>query len=66
MSTALTSTTLAGALNNQTSQMTVASASGIYAPANGGINQKLYVINPETTKGELMDVTPGINGADSA
>jgi hypothetical protein len=24
--------------------------------------QKLYVINPETTKGELMDINPGLNG----
>ncbi len=61
MSTALTSTTLAAALSNQFSQLTVASGTGIYAPANGGIMQKLYVINPETTKGELMDVT-AING----
>ncbi len=61
MSTALTSTTLAAALSNQSSQLTVASGSGIYAPANGGISQKLYVINPETTKGEIMDVT-AING----
>ena len=61
MSIALTSTTLAAALNNQSSQLTVASGSGIYAPANGGINQKLYVINPETTRGELMDVI-AING----
>jgi len=62
MSTALTSTTLAAALSNSANLLTVASASGIYAPQNGGINQKLYVINPETTRGELMDVTPGING----
>ncbi len=62
MSTALTSTTLAAALSNSANLLTVASASGIYAPQSGGINQKLYVINPETTKGELMDVTPGING----
>jgi len=61
MSIALTSTTLAAALNNQSNQLTVASGSGIYAPANGGINQKLYVINPETTRGELMDVI-AING----
>ncbi len=61
MSIALTSTTLAGALSNQSSQLTVASGAGIYAPANGGIMQKLYVINPETTKGEIMDVT-AING----
>lgn len=61
MSTALTSTTLAAALSNQSNQLTVASGSGIYAPANGGIMQKLYVINPDTTRGELMDVT-AING----
>jgi len=61
MSTALTSTTLAAALSNQSSQLTVASGSGIYAPSNGGISQKLYVINPETVRGELMDVT-AING----
>lgn len=61
MSIALTSTTLAGALNNQSNQLTVASGAGIYAPANGGISQKIYVINPETTRGELMDVI-AING----
>lgn len=62
MSTALTSTTLAAALSNSANLLTVASASGMYAPESGGINQKLYVINPETTRGELMEITPGLNG----
>jgi hypothetical protein len=61
MSTALTSTTLSAAASNQVGIINVASASGIGAPQSGGIMQKLYVINPETTKGELMDVI-GVNG----
>lgn len=55
MSTALTSTTLSAALTNQANVLNVASATGITAPTNN-IFQQLYVINPETTKGELMDV----------
>ncbi len=62
MSNLLTSTTLSAAVSLNASVINVASAAGMYAPQNGGIMQKLYVINPETTKGELMDISPGLNG----
>jgi hypothetical protein len=62
MSTALTSTTLSAAVSLNASLINVASAAGMYAPQSGGIEQKLYVINPETTKGELMSINPGLNG----
>lgn len=56
MSTALTQTTLSAAISNSASVITVASATGITAPVNN-IPQQLYLINPETTRGELVNVT---------
>lgn len=57
---ALTQTTLSGALAINATSMNVASATGIVAPSNQLI-QKLYIINPETARGELVTVA-GISG----
>lgn len=56
MATALTSTTLSGAVSANATVLPVASATGISAPVNG-IQQLLYVINPNSTKGQLFGVT---------
>ncbi len=60
MAYSLTSTTLTGAVSNSASYLPVVSATGISAPVNN-IRQQVYVINPETTKGELMEVL-GVSG----
>jgi hypothetical protein len=60
MATSLNSTTLAAAVAVNQNYIKVASASNLSAP-NGSIQQKIYVINPGSAKGELMHVT-GING----
>lgn len=60
MATALTQTTLSGAVTASQMVLPVASATGISAPTNN-IRQQLYLVNPETTKGELVDVI-GVNG----
>ncbi len=56
MPVTLTQTTLSGALSISDNVINVASASGIAAPTNQMV-QKLYLINPETTRGELVTVT---------
>ncbi len=60
MATALTQTTTAGAVSNSQNVIPVASATGISAPVNN-IRQQLYIVNPESTKGELVDVI-GVSG----
>ncbi len=55
MSIALTQTTLSGAVSKSANFLPVAANTGITAPVNN-ISQKIYVINPNTTKGELMTV----------
>lgn len=60
MSVALTQTTLAGALAINSNVVNVASATGIVGPTNQ-LTQKLYIINPETQRGELVDVA-GVSG----
>ncbi len=60
MAITLTATTSAAALGINGTLLTVASASGISAPVNN-IRQQLYLINPESTRGELVDVL-GVNG----
>lgn len=55
MSYALTQTTLSGALAINSNVANVASATGIQGPTNQ-LTQKLYIINPETSRGELVDV----------
>lgn len=56
MGITLTQTTLTGALAIGDSLINVASATGISAPTNQ-FTQKLYLINPETQRGELVTVT---------
>lgn len=56
----LTQTTLSAALSANAQVINVASATGIVAPS-GGLTQKLYVISPNHTRGELMAVT-AVNG----
>jgi len=60
MSVTLTQTTLSGALALKSNIANVASASGIAGPTNQ-LTQKLYIINPETARGELVDVA-GVSG----
>lgn len=55
MSTELTQTTLAGAITAGQTQLPVASTTGMSAPTNN-FAQYLYVIDPDTTKGELMAI----------
>lgn len=55
MATALTQTTLASSINQNSTVITVASATGISAPVNN-VRQTLYLVNPGQTKGEAMDV----------
>lgn len=52
----LTQTTLTAAINTRQNLLNVASATGILAPTYN-INQQIYVINPNSLKGELMLVT---------
>lgn len=56
MATALTQTTLSGALAPNQLTFTVASATGITAPV-ANIQQQLYVIGVGQKRGELMNVT---------
>ncbi len=60
MSVTLTQTTLSGALSIKGNVANVASATGIVGPTNQ-LTQKLYLINPETARGELVDVV-GVSG----
>lgn len=55
MSNALTATTLSAAATARDTVISVTSATGIVAPTNN-ISQQLYLINPDTTMGELMNV----------
>ena len=56
-------TTLAAAINHKATTISVASATGISAPTNAtGSQQKLYIIDPDQTKGELMIVASAPNG----
>ncbi len=55
MSQVITQTTISGAVPVNAQVITVASAANIVAPTNN-IAQKLYVINPNHTRGELMTV----------
>lgn len=56
MALTLTQTTTSGAVAIGDNVINVASATGISAPTNQ-LTQKLYLINPETTRGELVTVT---------
>ena len=56
MSLALTQTTLSAPLLANQSVMTVAAATGISNPVNGYL-QKLYIIDPDGQRGELVAVT---------
>lgn len=56
MSTALTQTTLSASALISATQINVASATGIVAPTNNFM-QRLYVINPNQQRGEIMMVT---------
>lgn len=60
MSVALTQTTLSAALAIGNTVATVASATNLSSPTNG-FYQKIYVINPGQTRGELMSVL-AVNG----
>ncbi len=55
MSLTLTQTTTSGAVAANANVITVASATGIVGPTNQLV-QKLYIINPETQRGELVTV----------
>ncbi len=55
MSLTLTQTTLSAAIAANANFITVASATGIVGPTNQLV-QKLYIINPETQRGELVTV----------
>ncbi len=55
MSTALTQTTLSGAIGRTATQIPVTSASGISAPV-GNVRQQLYIIGPGQKRGEFMTV----------
>ena len=55
MATSLVQTTLAAAITASQTTFNLASATGISAPTNNQV-QKIYVIDPDTTKGELMSV----------
>ena len=60
MATALTQTTLSAAITAGQTSFAVASATGISSPTNNQV-QKIYVIDPDQTKGELMSVL-AVNG----
>ncbi len=60
MSTSITQTTLSGSVNQNATVLNVASATNIVAPQSN-IQQSIYVINPDQTRGELMYVV-GVNG----
>lgn len=60
MSTALTQTTISASINQIATVLTVVSATGISAPVNN-VRQSLYVVNPDQTFGEVMDVL-AVNG----
>lgn len=57
----ITQTSLASPMKGNDQQMTVVSATGISNPTAAGIYQKIYVIDPDTTRGELMSVI-GVSG----
>ena len=57
----LNQTTLAAAVSNSSTVIQVASATNIVAPTNGFF-QKIYVIDPGQTRGELMTVL-AVSGA---
>lgn len=60
MATTLTQTTLSGAVSLSAGVLNVTSATNLFAPSNQLV-QQIYVINPETARGELMTVA-GISG----
>lgn len=61
MATTITQTTLtAGPYDTSATYLTVASATNLANPI-AGIYQKIYVINPDSTRGELMNVI-GVSG----
>ena len=63
MSTNILQTTLTAAINQKATTLAVASATGIVAPTNQSASQqKLYIIDPDGTKGELMLVSGSPNG----
>lgn len=63
MSNNIIQTTLSAAINQQSTIISVASATGIVAPTNqSGSQQKLYIIDPDQTRGELMLVSAAPNG----
>ncbi len=61
MSNQITQTTLVGSITQSATILQLTSASNIVAPSNQG-QQKLYVINLGTMKGELMTVSGVPNG----
>lgn len=63
MSNNIIQTTLSAAINQQANTLPVVSATGISAPTNAtGSQQKLYIIDPDQTKGELVLVAGAANG----
>lgn len=63
MSNQIIQTTLTAAINQKANNLPVASATGIVAPTNvSASQQKLYVIDPDQTRGELMIVSAAPNG----
>ena len=56
MATNITQTTLSGSINQNATVINVASATNLTAPVNN-FPQNIYVINPDSTRGEIMQVT---------
>lgn len=57
----ITQTSLSAAMNGDAQQMSVVSATNLFNPTSSGIYQKIYVIDPDSTRGELMNVI-GVSG----
>ena len=60
MANTITQTTLSGLVKAEDTIVNVVSGAGISAPI-AGFMQQLYVINPDSTRGEIMNVN-GVNG----
>lgn len=61
MANTITQTTLSAAMNIQQGYLSVVSATNIAAPTFG-FQQKVYIIDPNGTRGELMQVIGAANG----
>ncbi len=62
MATNITQTTLSASFNQNASFMSLTSTANIVGPTNGYL-QKIYVIDPDQTKGTLYAVTGAPNGS---